>query len=460
MAKLWTFKINNMNKPNIVVILSDDQGVWASGCYGNTEINTPNIDRIAKKGLRFDNFFVATPVCSPSRATFLTGMIPSQHGIHDWISGGNTGKTAIEYLKDTVTYTDILSRNGWSCGISGKWHLGNSQVPQHGFSDWYVHQAGGGQYYNAPMIKNGKLVNQPGYVTDAITDEAIKLLEKYSKTTSPFYLSVHYTAPHSPWINHHPKEIVDYYDDCKFESCPQESRHPWAVWLTDENLGNKESLKGYFAAVTAMDKGIGSILNKLDYLGLTNDTLVIFTSDNGFSCGHHGFWGKGNGTNPRNMYENSIKVPAIFSQPGTIPSGKVETEFVSAYDFFPTIIDYANIEKDYDVNLPGTSFKEALLNRNYKGKDDIVIFDEYGPVRMIRTKEWKYVHRHPKGPNELYNLVNDYQERNNLANIKKYNLLITELKSKMEKWFAQYVYPSKDGINQDSKLDGQDNLIR
>ena len=448
-----------MKKPNIIVFLSDDQGVWASGCYGNTEIITPNIDKIAEKGIQFNNFFVATPVCSPSRATFLTGMIPSQHGIHDYISEGNTGKTTIQYLKETITYTDILSDNGWTCGISGKWHLGSSEIPQHGFSDWYVHQKGGGPYYNAPMIKNGELINEPGYITDAITNQAINLLDKYSKNTSPFYISVHYTAPHGPWINNHPKEILDYYNDCKFESCPQEPRHPWAIWLTDENLGNIDSLKGYFAAVTAMDKGIGNILNKLDDLGLTNDTLVIFTSDNGFSCGQKGFWGKGNGTNPRNMYENSIKVPAIFSQPGTIPMGKIETEMISAYDFFPTIIDYVNLPVNNDNKLPGTSFKEALLNSNYKGKDDIVIFDEYGPVRMIRTKEWKYVHRYPKGPNELYNLIKDNNERNNLINYKKYELLISDLKSKMDKWFLQYVNPNKDGINQNPNLDGQQGLL-
>ena len=116
------------------------------------------------------------------------------------------------------TYTDILSENGWICGISGKWHLGSSEIPQHGFSDWYVHQKGGGPYYNAPMIKNGELINEPGYITDAITNQAINLLDKYSKNTSPFYISVHYTAPHGPWINNHPKEILDYYNDCKFES--------------------------------------------------------------------------------------------------------------------------------------------------------------------------------------------------------------------------------------------------
>ena len=165
-------------KTNVVFILTDDQGPWAAGCYGNPEIRTPNIDRIASTGIKFENFFVATPVCSPSRATFITGRISSQHGVHDWIREGNVGDDAASYLKDEVCYTDVLAENGWFCGLSGKWHLGNSQIVQHGFSHWYVHQTGGGPYINAPMIRDGVLINEPGYVTNAITDDALQFLDK------------------------------------------------------------------------------------------------------------------------------------------------------------------------------------------------------------------------------------------------------------------------------------------
>ena len=134
------------DRPNVIFILTDDQGVWAASCYGNAEIRTPNIDRLAARGMRFENFFVASPVCSPSRASFLTGRIPSQHGVHDWIRGGNVGSDSIRYLQDEVAYTDVLAGNGWTCGMSGKWHLGESQIAQHGFDHWYVHQLGGGPY--------------------------------------------------------------------------------------------------------------------------------------------------------------------------------------------------------------------------------------------------------------------------------------------------------------------------
>ena len=123
-----------MSKTNVLFILTDDQGVWAAGCYGNPEIRTPNLDRLAATGTRFEHFFVATPVYSPSRATMLTGRIPSQHGVHDWIRGGNVGADAIRYLEGEVCYTDIMARHGWTCGLSGKWHLGDRQIPQHGLA--------------------------------------------------------------------------------------------------------------------------------------------------------------------------------------------------------------------------------------------------------------------------------------------------------------------------------------
>ena len=131
--------------PNIVFILTDDQGYWALGCNGNDEIITPNIDKLAEEGARFENFYCASPVCSPARASLLTGRIPSQHGVHDWIREGNTGPNSIEYLKGMRGYTDDLADAGYQCALSGKWHLGNSIVPQKGFQLWYVHQRGGGE---------------------------------------------------------------------------------------------------------------------------------------------------------------------------------------------------------------------------------------------------------------------------------------------------------------------------
>jgi choline-sulfatase len=274
----------NSNRPNIIVILSDDQGPWAMGCAGNDEIRTPNLDRLAAEGTRLDRFFCASPVCSPARASLLTGQIPSQHGVHDWISAGNIRtpeQEPIQYLAGKPSYTQVLAGNGYTCGLSGKWHLGDSIVPQHGFSHWYVHQQGGGPYYDAPMIRNGELTNEPGYLTDNITDDALAFIDREHEQSSPFYLSVHYTAPHSPWIDSHPQEYVDLYADCRWETIPRDPVHPWAVpgWTPEpESDLWREQLKGYFAAVTAMDANIGRLLDRLDALGLRENTMLLRAS--------------------------------------------------------------------------------------------------------------------------------------------------------------------------------------
>ncbi|GIP34865.1 sulfatase-like hydrolase/transferase [Paenibacillus sp. J2TS4] len=433
--------------PNIVFILSDDQGAWAMGCAGNDEIRTPNLDRLAAEGMRFTSFFCTSPVCSPARASLLTGRIPSQHGVHDWIREGNVGERPIEYLKGQRAYTEILAEQGYICALSGKWHLGDSVRPQKGFTHWYVHQTGGSDYYNAPMIRDGQFIHEPEYLTDVITDDALQFLDD-QQGEQPFYLSVHYTAPHSPWIDSHPQEVVDSYDDCEFKTCPQEPKHPWAIKTAPWAEDPKENLKGYFAAVTEMDRNIGRILDKLEDKGLRETTLICFLSDNGFNCGHHGIWGKGNGTFPQNMYDTSVKVPAIFSHPGRIPQGQISDALVSGYDFMPTLLEYAGMTNSEADRLPGTSFLPHLLGAKDGAREPVVVFDEYGPVRMIRTREWKYIHRYPYGPHELYNLVKDPEERHNRIDSEEAEEQRIALKGQLEQWFVRYADPSLDGTRE------------
>ena len=464
--------IKKQNNPNIVFILTDDQGYWSLGCYGNHEIHTPNLDRLAERGTRFENFFCVSPVCSPARASLMTGRIPSQHGIHDYLCGGNGGstQTAIEYLKGQTGYTDILAENGYTCGLSGKWHLGDGLHPQKGFTFWYTHQKGGGPYYNAPMIRDGKYVEEKEYITDVITDEALKFIDREKYKDNPFYLSIHYTAPHSPWVGCHPKEYTDLYEDCRFETCPQrETPHPWAKLDVLPGYRNpRENLIGYFAAVTAMDANVGRILDKLEEEGLTEDTLVIFSSDNGFNCGHHGIWGKGNGTFPLNLYDSSVKVPLIISRPGHLPEGRVCKDMCSGYDFMPTLLDYLGMENPDAEKLPGRSFlsylleadrEEELQNGPNAGEPQtVVVFDEYGPARMIRSKEYKYIHRVPFGPDEFYDLTGDPGEDENLICREEYQELIEKMMRQMDTWFLRYANPEIDGSREPVLGGGQKNL--
>jgi arylsulfatase A-like enzyme len=211
------------------------------------------------------------------------------------------------------------------------------------------------------------------------------------------------------------------------------------------HLGNRDSLKGYFAAVTAMDHNVGRILDTLKKLGLMDNTLVVFTSDNGFSCGHHGFWGKGNGTFPLNMYENSVTVPAIFRHPGRIEAGSTSEALVSQYDFMPTLLDYLGLPAVKDTVLPGSSFLPVLEGRDSEAREDVVVYDEYGPVRMIRSREWKYIHRYPYGPHELYDLANDPEERRNVVDEKERQPVVEELRKRLSRWFLRYATPNLDG---------------
>ncbi|UVI30672.1 sulfatase-like hydrolase/transferase [Paenibacillus spongiae] len=440
-------KISKNGQPNIVFILADDQGPWALGCAGNPEIRTPNLDRLAAEGMRFSSFFCTSPVCSPARASLLTGRIPSQHGVHDWIRGGNVGERPIEYLQGLTAYTELLADAGYVLGLSGKWHLGDSRTPQKGFTHWYVHQHGGGPYYDAPMIRDGELIREPGYLTDAITDDALSFIDA-QHDEQPFYLGVHYTAPHSPWIDSHPQEYVDLYEDCAFDSCPQEPRHPWTIPTAPWDEDQRGNLQGYFAAVTAMDAQIGRILDKLEQKGIRERTLICFLSDNGFNCGQHGIWGKGNGTFPFNMYDSSVKVPAIFRLPGRIPAGRVCDEMVSGYDWMPTLLELLGLDHPEAGELPGSSFLPLLLGEDGTGREDIVIYDEYGPVRMIRTKEWKYVHRYAYGPHELYHLAEDPDERRNLIDGPEADEQRAALKERLDYWFTRYADPNRDGTRE------------
>ncbi|MDL2228958.1 sulfatase-like hydrolase/transferase [Treponema sp. OttesenSCG-928-L16] len=461
-------------KPNIIFILTDDQGCWSLGCLGNKEIRTPHIDKLAKEGALLSNFFCVSPVCSPARASLLTGRIPSQHGVHDWIRKGNGDPARrdapINYLEGISAYTELLAQNGYTCGISGKWHLGASSLPQKGFSHWFVTSPSNGSYHNSDFYRGSELVKTDGYVTEVITDDSLSFIETCSKEQSdkPFYLTVSYTAPHSPHVDQHPKEYVDYYyEHCTFEDVRQDPRSPWMSQSPidiqyslsfsskeREYLTLRDLLSGYYAAVQAVDDSVGRIVSKLEELGIRDDTLIVYSSDNGFNCGQHGIWGKGNCTSPLNLFDTSVKVPCIFNLPGRIKQGVSSDALLSGYDFMPTLLDLAGIENPEQAELPGKSFLATLEEgeeREYH--ENITVFDEYGPARMIRTKDFKYIHRYPYGPHELYDLADDPEERFNLINENRYfkygpkfiEEKSAEMKAMMDAWFAEYADPDKDG---------------
>ena len=225
-------------------------------------------------------------------------------------------------------YTETLSEAGYPCGISGKWHMGDSLAPQKGFSYWNVFPYNYMEsYFDQAMIQDGALQRVPGYMTEVITAGALRFIDEAAGGSQPFYLSVNYTAPHSPWQKgQHPDDLTALYQECAFETCPEEPAHPWQMATNSRGTGDRrrELLTGYYAAISGVDRGIGQIVARLREQGQLENTLFIFGSDNGMNMGHHGVWGKGNGTFPFNMYDTSVKVPFIISWPGVLPAGRVD----------------------------------------------------------------------------------------------------------------------------------------
>jgi arylsulfatase A-like enzyme len=438
----------------VLFILADDMGAWAMGCAGNPEIRTPNLDRLASRGIRFENFFCASPVCSPARASILTGRIPSAHGVHDWLARGNTDHPGLEnfngekphppiqYLEGMTAYTDVLAAAGYRCGLVGKWHLGASETPQKGFESWFTVPLGYSPYFNAHVFDGSSMRQAEGYISDVITEQALSFLSK--QDGRPYYLSVHYTAPHSPWNKgEHPARYFDAYKDCAFKSCPELPLHPWQMNSTPLAVGKDrhEFLSGYFAAIEAMDAGIGRLLEAVG-----PETLVVFSGDNGMNMGHHGIFGKGNGTYPQNMYDTSVKVPFIMSRPGRLPQGAVNEDLLSHYDFMPTLLEFLGLSMPASpVPLPGRSFAPLLDGLPLGPERSVVVFDEYGPVRMIRDKRHKYVQRSLETPCEFYDLEADPGEERNLIEDPSAAALVRQYRERLLAWFERYSLPQFDG---------------
>ena len=448
-------------RPNLVVVVSDDQGFWALGCAGNPEVRTPALDRLAGEGTRLDRFFCASPVCSPARASLLTGRMPSAHGVHDWIRGeayGIADAGDVEYLEGLATTPEVLAAHGWTCGYSGKWHLGTGRRPAPGFSSWYAHRTGDGPYFGAPVWVDGRRVSEERYITHAITEEALGFLDGQASREEPFYLAVAYTAPHSPWVNQHPAEYLAPFADCPFASVPREPVHPWFSWepgpVSEAMRNPRPSLEGYFAAILAMDEGIGRIVERVDALGLRESTVVLFTSDNGFSCGHHGIWGKGNGTWPLNLWEESVRVPAIVRQPGRVGEGVVSRALAGACDVHPTLLALAGLEAPEDPLAAGASLAGALCGEPAAGHEAICVYDEYGGTRMIRTDAHKYVER-AEGPEELYDLDADPGERHDLAGDRGHAARRDELRTALRDWFAAHTHEPLDAYRRPVSGRGQ-----
>jgi choline-sulfatase len=428
----------------VVLVISDDLAAWMVGCYGNKEIRTPNIDRLATGGMRFTNAYVATPICSPSRATLFTGRTPMQHGIEDFlderpIANPPQGQFAPppSFIKE-IMLSDVLAERGYRCGYSGKWHMGDDRTPQHRFDYWYTMLGGSSQYQNPTLCLNGKVEPQTGYMADLITEHALHFLDQ-QRPDKPFFLTVSHFNPHTPYEGH-PQKYYDMYAKTAFDTFGWEPAAPNALreksYLSDI-VGN---IRRCAAAVTALDDQIPPLLKKLDERGVRDNTIILFVGDNGYLLGRHGLWSKGEASDPYNMYEEVVGVPMIWNWPGRVPVQAARSELVSFYDVLPTLCEATGASVP-QRNLCGRSFLPILHGKlpSKKERWRNLVFAKLRNTEMARDNRFKLVLRNEgKGPNELYDERSDPREKANVYNDPRYVTTREELTKELAAWRTKY----------------------
>ncbi|MEQ9408940.1 MAG: sulfatase-like hydrolase/transferase [Fuerstiella sp.] len=461
---------NNTRSPNVVMIMTDNHGAWTLGCYGNQDIRTPNINRLAAEGTLFDNAFASNPVCSPTRATVLTGLLPSQHGVHCFLRGGRlqTGPEARCTLDEFTSLPEVLKSAGYSCGLVGEWHLGGNMQPQEGLDDYWITMPHGGTstFYDAQIIEQGRLRTEPEYLTDFWTRHAVNYINQQAeKKDQPFFLFLAYNGPYALsrlLLREGQNRHAEFYRDQPLLSFPRETPHPWQLHNLDYQ-NNPVSISRVATEVSGVDDGVGTVLATLQQRGLDQNTIVIFLADQGWVGGHGGFFGMGDHTRPVTARDGMMKIPMIWRQPDQIAAGHRSKKLVANYDVMPTLLELLELEDKMPRQpaSPGTSFASEFVDEpdtaGVAGKSveksagrtptDDAVYYEFEGLRCIRTDQWKYVHRHPNGPDELYHLKTDPEEFENLVDDAQYATTRTELKQRLDAFFAEYASPKYDLYN-------------
>jgi choline-sulfatase len=412
-------QLDHHSRPNIIFLCTDDQAQWAVGAYGNREIKTPNMDRLAARGAIFRNAFTITPVCSPSRAALMTSRYPSELGIADWIDPRK--EPDIGLAPAAVTWPELLRGFGYATMLAGKWHLGTRDEfhpTRQGFDRFFGFRDGSNQPIDPRLEVDGQLRQLKGSLPDLLVDKGLRFIDR--NRHGPFLLSIHFRAPHTPYG---PVPEAD--------SAPYRTLSPTipdVPGLPRDRV--KQLYREYYASVSSVDRNLGRLIAKLDEWGLDEQTVVIFTSDHGYMIGQHGLWHKGNAAwltegkkgNRPNMFDDSIRVPLLVCWPGVVAPGTVIDRVVSNLDVFPTILEISGLGLPKNLEIRGKSFVPLLRGHKPANWDD-TLFGQYdmhhyqiARMRMIRTPDWKLVrHLEPGGQDELYHLAEDAGETRDLG---------------------------------------------
>lgn len=453
---------DDRSRPNVLLIVTDNQSASTIGSYGNASIRTPNIDRLAAEGMRFNQAFAVNGVCSPTRATMMTGLIPSQTGVHfallkRVIDKGPKDWSAIAEFR---SLPQTLKDAGYYTGLIGKYHLGSPYEPQLKFDEWVTFPSGHTtSFHGVTVLDNGETYVADGHITDFWTERAVEFINQQSKG-KPFFLMLTYNGPYNlpPSVNEVPINRYAEYYASNPPPFPQEPVHPylknWAqqdsgdvavginAWNAIDALNNPIAMQNLSSEVSMVDDGVGKILTALEKSGLSENTLLIFTSDQGSGYGHHGLWGNTSWSRPTTAFDSHIRIPLIFRFPENIAENRVSEIMVSEYDLLPTILDIVGFRDMEIANSPGKSYA-SILHGNQVEWDDVIFFDHIH-TRAIRTSKWKYIKRFLSGPDELYNLIQDPGERNNLIDNELYSRIKEALDAKLTSFFEEYADPNYD----------------
>lgn len=415
---------HSRSRPNILFILSDDHRWDFLSAAGHPFVQTPALDRLAREGVMFSNAFVTTSLCSPSRASFLTGQYAHTHGVRSNLT---------TWKDENVTFLELLKAAGYETAFIGKWHMPGRLPHLRGVDKFvtFTIQAGQGRYWDCPLIEDGaERPSRKPYITEELTDLALEFIEKPRDV--PFCLYLSHKAAHHEFSP--PPDLAHLYDDWK-APLPREA-DPWvtgtrgALWAG--TLGHLESLyKNYARVIVALDREIGRLLQRLDELGLADNTVVIYAGDNGY------FWGEHRLVDKRWAYEESIRIPFIVRHPAFAASaGRRAGQMVLNIDLAPSILEMARVA--VPENMEGRSFLPVLESGRARGRKAWLYeyFREFPynvpEIRAIRTERHIYMEYEGRRKPELYDLEEDPRQRTNLMGTPEGERLLPELKEMLE----------------------------
>ncbi len=446
-------------RPNIVFILTDNQAASLLGAYGNPDISTPNIDRLAADGIRFTRAYAVNGMCSPTRATLMTGLMPSQHGIHSWLDDELLDQWPENWsaVAEFRTLPLTLRNRGYRTAMIGKWHLGQPWKASIGYQYWVTFPDGHTiDFWDNTIIDNDETYRiNDRHIVDFFTDKAVEYLRDYTGE-EPFYLQLNYDGPYTnPPTNYGPARNRFYqdYEGKEFKSFPRTAYNENLVeqLLSDETnpflrgklreglaMHNDPATMANVASQnTLVDDGVGKVLAALKEKGLENNTLVIFSSDQGNFYGQHGLWQHTVVTTPSSMYETAMNVPLIIRHTGRINAGQTSDLLVGQYDIPVTILDYLGMGAVRFDNSPGKSFRHALAGATGRRPD--AVFFEQEETRVIRTEKYAYWKRlRATGEPALYDMQADPEQNRNVVDEPSYREVVAELDVRLTAFFAEY----------------------